>query len=231
MGFNPQVCAAFMFATGIAFHFATNSLRLTAVASAGQSIARALELAGGDEESALALLLDAAVDSTQPQPMQPVDSTQQQPMQPLSVRFAKLPAPPSLPQSRPRDLSTPAPSSARHEAARALEAYASACAAPAANAALCEERAAAGSAPAHDSPRAGCDAAAAAAAAAALGGGGLHAAAAGEPPRDCDWVLLQHPDDGGAVAFGNVVTREFSLQPPMGCSGGSVFKDTSSAGC
>jgi hypothetical protein len=198
-------------------------LRLTAVASAAQSIARPLELAGGDEESALALLLDAAVDSTQQQPMQPVDSSQQQPMQPLSVRFAKLPAPPSLPQSRPRDVSTPAPSSARHEAARALEANASACAAPAANAALCEERAAAGSAPAHDSPRAGCDAAAAA--------GGLHAAAAGEPPRDGDWVLLQHPDDGGAVAFGNVVTREFSLQPPMGCSGGSLFKDTSSAGC
>ena len=150
-----------------------------------QAVDRSLELAGGDEEAALMLLLDGAIDSVQ---------QQQHQIQPLSVRFAKAPAPAALPLTRPRYHSSSPPRHDQAEAACASQASTT----PAVARALCEPAGAETfSANGASSP--------------------AHAHAAGQ---DCPnhWVLLQHPDDSSVVAYGNVVTREFSLEAP--CSGG-----------
>ena len=184
--------------------------RLLEMGFSPQHVARALELGGGSEEAALALLLDGAVDSEQ-QPQQQQQQQQQQ-TQPLSVRFAKVPSPAALPQSRPRDdfrgrdADDVSVCSARDSVAADVRA-----------ASESVVIAGASQLPAHIAPHAGTSAA-------LMAGGG--AAAADASPRD--WVILQHPDSPAAVAFGNIVTREFSLQPPT-CNTGS--KPAGSEGC
>ena len=183
-----------------------------------QAVDRALELAGGDENAALMLLMDGAIDLTQQQ------QQQQQQIQCLSVRFAKDPASASIPQSRPRGgsrgSSPPAPlppvqtnpvtsplssemgrqnGCADSDTARAADERASDVTAPVASASSaiagthCSFAKDAGSG--HSTEVTVSEA----------------AAASDHSPHD--WVLLQHPDDSSVVAFGNIVTREFSLQP------------------
>jgi hypothetical protein len=189
-----------------------------------QAVDRALELAGGDENAALMLLVDGAIDLTQQQQQQ-----QQQQIQCLSVRFAKDPASASIPQSRPRGgsrgSSPPAalppaqtnpdipPSSS--EMGRQIDGCA--------DSGTADERA--------------CDVTPhVASASSAKDAGSCHstaatvseAAAAGDHSPH-DWVLLQHPDDSSVVAFGNIVTREFSLQP-CGDVGGMTFHGAGSGG-
>ena len=187
--------------------------RLLEMGFSAQDVARAVELAGGSEEAALMLLLDGAVDSQQQQ-------QQQQQTQPLSVRFAKAATPAALPQSRPRDDSRGRDSDAVH-VPRGGDAAAASDAAAVSGAAAVSD--ASGLLDAGDESDSHTASASHAAAASVVGGG---AAAADASPRD--WVMLQHPDDPSAIAFGNVVTREFSLQPP---SGGSGCKVDGSEGC
>jgi hypothetical protein len=179
-----------------------------------QVVERALELAGGEEEAAIMLLLDGAVDCAQQQQQQ---QQQQQHSRPLSVRFAKSSAAAALPQTRQRPNSKSPPRPIKSDAAPTEEKSAPSDTAPFTS----ESTAAAGAA-----SSAACDAPLPSSAASAASA--AHAAADHHSPND--WVLLQHPDDHGVVAYGNAVTREFSLQPPEDGSRGSEGARAEGAG-
>ena len=167
-----------------------------------KSVDRALELAGGEEEAALALLLDGAVDSTQEQE----EEQQQQHVRPVSVSFSKATARAALPQTRPRGQSR---SSSRESA-------------DARNFSPQDE-------PHPTLPPLPLPAVAAAAALDAVAEGSPVVAAAVVEDSPNDWVLLQHPDDRSVVAYGNIVTHEFSLQLPA--DGGGSSAGGGSEGC
>ena len=146
-------------------------------------------MGGGDEDAALTLLLHGAIDATIEQ--------QQQQAPPLSVRFAKVPTSAVLPRSRPRDCSGDA--SLRHAEGDVFQndgerreeqvACATETIAAIASFSACSESSAA------------------------------LIAGTSSSSADCrsvnDWVQLLHPDDHSVVAFGNVATREFSVQIPV----------------
>ena len=163
------------------------------------------------------LLLDGAVDCAQQQ------QQQQQRSRPLSVRFAKSSAAAALPQTRQRahSHSKSPPRPVKSDATPAQETSATSNTAPFTG----ESTAAAGAA-----SSAACDAPLPSSAASTATA--AHAAADHHSPND--WVLLQHPDDHSVVAYGNVVTREFSLQPPEDgarASEGEHAKGAGSRGC
>ncbi len=176
--------------------------------------------------------MDGAIDLTQQQ------QQQQQQIQCLSVRFAKEPASASISQSRPRGgTSPPAPlppvqtnpaiSPSFSEMDRQINGCADSDTARAADERACDVTAHVASA---SSAIAGTHCSS------AKDAGSCHstevtvseAAAAGDHSPH-DWVLLQHPDDSSVVAFGNIVTREFSLQP-CGDVGGMTLHGPGSGG-
>ena len=155
------------------------------------------------------LLLDGAVDCAQQQ--------QQQRSRPLSVRFAKSSAAAALPQTRQRGPSKSPPRPVKSDATPTEDKSATSETAPFASESTAAADAA--SVAVRDAPLPSRAASADTVA---------HAAPDHGSPND--WVLLQHPDDHGVVAYGNVVTREFSLQPPEHGNRGSAGAQSEGAG-